>query len=206
MADRTVLAAAGKTDFDLLIKDVRIVNVFNDTVTEGCIGVADGRIAYVGDYEEGMAASEIIDGGHSYAVPGFVDSHMHLESSMLTPDHFAARLLSLGTTTVCADPHEIANVSGKKGIEYLMEACRDLPLRLFMMAPSTIPSAPGFEGSGYAVDDKEMEELLSMEGIYGILKGQLPDAIRNAESLERRAIEVAICGLRNIIRKDRAEL
>ena len=191
MADRTVLAAAGKTDFDLLIKDVRIVNVFNDTVTEGCIGVADGRIAYVGDYEEGMAASEIIDGGHSYAVPGFVDSHMHLESSMLTPDHFAARLLSLGTTTVCADPHEIANVSGKKGIEYLMEACRDLPLRLFMMAPSTIPSAPGFEGSGYAVDQKEMEELLSMEGIYGL--GEVMDfnGVGNCEEHILSVVETA---------------
>ncbi len=168
MLNRTVLAAAGKLQFDLAIRDVRIVNVFNDSIIEGSIGIADGRIAYVGDWKEGMSAKEVIDGESAYAVPGFVDSHMHLESSMLIPEHFASRLISLGTTTVCADPHEIANVSGKTGIAYLIEACKRLPLRVFMMAPSTIPSAPGFEDSGYVMDEREMEELLSMDGVYGL--------------------------------------
>ena len=85
MLNRTVLAAAGKLQFDLAIRDVRIVNVFNDSIIEGSIGIADGRIAYVGDWKEGMSAKEVIDGESAYAVPGFVDSHMHLESSMLIP-------------------------------------------------------------------------------------------------------------------------
>ena len=80
--------------------------MFNDTVSEGCIGLEGDRIAYVGPLEPPYEAAEILDGGGCYALPGFVDSHMHLESSMLTPAHFARAALCCGTTTVAADPHE----------------------------------------------------------------------------------------------------
>ena len=191
MKNAAVLAALGRKSFDLVIKDVKIVNVFNDSICEGCIGIAEDKIAYIGGPGEELKSVETIDGQGRYAIPGFVDSHMHLESSMLTPDHFAGRLLALGTTTVCADPHEIANVSGREGIRYLIEACRRLPLKAFIMAPSTIPSAPGFEDSGYAVDADEMQELLSMEGIYGL--GEVMDfnGVADGEELIHGVVETA---------------
>lgn len=168
MLATVIRAAMGELPFDSLIRNVRIVNVFNDSVTPGCIGIVGDRIAYVGAEEAGMDAGETIDGCGSYALPGLVDSHMHLESSMLTPAHFASVVLPCGTTTVAADPHEIANVMGREGVAALMEASAGLPLRILMMAPSTIPSAPGFEDSGYAVDASEMERLLNLPGIHGL--------------------------------------
>ena len=191
MRNLAVLAALGKQPYDLVIKNVQIVNVFNDTVNRGSVGIAGGLIAYIGGPEEELPSAETIDGHGAYALPGFVDSHMHLESSMLTPANFAGRILSLGTTTVCADPHEIANVSGKEGIKYLIEACRALPLRVFIMAPSTVPSAPGFEDSGYFVDAEEMEELLSMDGVYGL--GEVMDfnGVAGGEELIHGVVEKA---------------
>ncbi len=144
-------AMLGSRPFDLLIRNVQIVNVFNASIVRGAIGIVNGQIAGVFDAGEAPESRQIIDGGGAYALPGFVDSHMHLESSMLTPDNFARVALSCGTTTVCADPHEIANVLGIEGVRGLAEACRNLPLRVLLTAPSTIPSAPGLEGSGFDV-------------------------------------------------------
>ncbi len=168
MKNEAVLAALGRRDYDISINDVKIVNVFNDTITPGCVGIAGGKIAYIGAPDEKLPAREEIDGKGDFLIPGFVDSHMHLESSMLRPEYFAERLLTLGTTAVCVDPHEIANVAGKEGIAYLIDACKTLPLKVFIMAPSTIPSAPGFEDAGYEMDADEMSKLLKMDGIYGL--------------------------------------
>ena len=163
-----VHAAMGEHPFDLLIRGVRIVNVFNDSVSDGSIGILDGRIVYAGPVDFPCEARETVDGGGRYALPGFVDAHMHLESSMLTPAHFAETVMARGTTTVAADPHEIANVLGRAGVETLLAATKALPLRVLVMAPSTVPSAPGFEASGYAVDAEEMERLLALPGIAGL--------------------------------------
>jgi len=163
-----IKAVMGERPFDLLIRHVRIVNVYTDTVSDGSIGIVDGRIVYAGEMDFSCRARETIEGGGRYALPGFVDAHMHLESSMLTPSHFASAVLPCGTTTVAADPHEIANVLGREGVEALMRAARGLPLRVLVMAPSTVPSAPGFEDSGYAVDAGEMEQLLALPGIAGL--------------------------------------
>lgn len=168
MLTDVVQAIRGEIPFDLLLQNVQIVNVFNSSIAPGCIGVMEGRIAYVGPFEPDLHARREIDGQGKYALPGFVDSHMHLESSMLTPAHFARVALCCGTTTVAADPHEIGNVMGLEGVRALAEACQDLPLRALIMAPSTIPSAPGFEDSGYAVGAREAEQLLDLPGVYGL--------------------------------------
>lgn len=161
-------AMLGRRPFDLVIRNVQIVNVFSASIVSGSIGIVNGHIAGVFGPEEALDSRRSIDGGSAYALPGFVDSHMHLESSMLTPEHFAQVALSCGTTTVCADPHEIANVLGIEGVRGLADACRSLPLRVLLTAPSTIPSAPGLEDSGFDVGPAEMEALLDIPGVAGL--------------------------------------
>ena len=154
--------------FDLLIENVMLVNVFNDSVSPACIGISGERIQYIGEAQASFKAADTIDGEGLYALPGFIDSHMHLESSMLPPQAFACRALECGTTMVAADPHEICNVLGPKGVYALMEAASGTPLKVLMLAPSTVPSAPGFEGSGCAVGPQEAAEMLEHPGIFGL--------------------------------------
>lgn len=135
-------AMLGSRPFDLVIRNVQIVNVFSASIVSGSIGIVNGHIAGVFGPEEALDSRRSIDGGNAYALPGFVDSHMHLESSMLTPEHFAQVALSCGTTTVCADPHEIANVLGIEGVRGLADACRSLPLRVLLTAPPPFPPLP----------------------------------------------------------------
>ena len=192
MRTRVIGAVQGRSPFSLVIRNVRIVNVYNDTVTEGSIGIVDDRIAYAGPMDFACQAEEELDGGGCYALPGFVDAHMHLESSMLTPAHFAEVVLACGTTTVAADPHEIGNVLGLEGVRALMEAADGLPLRVLMMAPSTIPSAPGFEDSGYDVGPEEAARLLDLPGISGL--GEVMDfhAVAAGETRILSVVEEAL--------------
>ena len=192
MRTRVIGAVQGRSPFSLVIRNVRIVNVYNDTVTEGSIGIVDDRIAYAGPMDFACQAEEELDGGCCYALPGFVDAHMHLESSMLTPAHFAEVVLACGTTTVAADPHEIGNVLGLEGVRALMEAAGGLPLRVLMMAPSTIPSAPGFEDSGYDVGPEEAARLLDLPGISGL--GEVMDfhAVAAGETRILSVVEEAL--------------
>lgn len=168
MLTAAVQAVRGKVPFDLLIRNVQTVNVYNSSIAPGCIGVVGEHIVYAGPLEPDLQGKRVIDGQGQYALPGFVDSHMHLESSMLTPAHFARVALGCGTTTVAADPHEIGNVMGLEGVRALTEACQGLPLRTHIMAPSTIPSAPGFEDSGYAVGPEEADRILDLPGVCGL--------------------------------------
>lgn len=193
MLTDVVQAIRGELPFDLLLQNVQIVNVFDSSIMPGCIGVMEGRVAYVGVFEADLHAKRVIDGQGKYALPGFVDSHMHLESSMLIPAHFARVALSCGTTTVAADPHEIGNVMGLEGVKALAEACRGLPLRALVMAPSTIPSAPGFEDSGYQVGPGEMERLLDLPGVWGL--GEVMDFNGVADG-EERILSVIECARR----------
>lgn len=157
-----------RNDYDVGFQNVQIVNVYNDTIAKGEIGIIEGKIGEIAYDGKHLKAKKYIDGKNMFALPGFIDSHMHLESSMLTPNHFAEIALSCGTTTVAADPHEIANVMGIKGVESLVEACLNLPLNVFVFAPSTIPSLPGFETSGFDVTNKEMDKMLNLNGVIGL--------------------------------------
>lgn len=183
--------AAGAYPFDLLIKNVKIVNVFNDTVVPGSIGICGKEIKFIGAPQGNFQAVSIVDGEGLYALPGFIDSHMHLESSMLSPGEFARCALSCGTTMVAADPHEICNVMGPKGVYALLEAIDGQALKVLMMAPSTVPSAPGFEGSGCAVGPDEVREMLSHPGIFGL--GEVMDfnGVADGEALILSIIDVA---------------
>lgn len=168
MDKRTVLAPRGQAPFDLLLENVRLVNVLTEEIYAGCLGLVVDEIAYAGPENSALFALQKLDGNGSYALPGLVDGHMHIESTMMTPPAFAQAVVPLGTTSCAADPHEIANVLGKRGVELLCRLSRGLPLRVHVMAPSTVPSAPGFETAGADLGAEDAREMLALEGILGL--------------------------------------
>lgn len=171
--------AAGRVPADLLLKNGQVVNVFTEEVYTAHIAIVDGYIAAVGNvlYE----ADEVVDLNGAYVSPGLIDGHVHIESSMVTPVEFAKTILPRGTTSIVADPHEIANVSGVKGIEYILEASEGIPLDVFVMLPSCVP-ATSFENSGAILKAKELSSLIGHPRVLGL--GELMDypAVIGADS------------------------
>lgn len=151
------------TQADLLITNVRVADVFTGAVRHAAVAVRDGRILGFGRHE----AKETFDGMGRFLLPGLIDSHVHIESSMLSPAGFAALVLPFGTTTVIADPHEMANVRGEEAVIGLAEAVRDYPLDVRVMAPSCVPALP-FEDSGATLDADAVERLLEHPDIFGL--------------------------------------
>ncbi|MFO7675626.1 MAG: adenine deaminase [bacterium] len=167
-ADRlpALLAAArGDEPADLLLRGGQVINVFTGEIRRADVAVKDGRIAGVGfGYER---AGETVDVSGQYVAPGFIDGHIHIESSMLPVHEFARLCLAHGTTAVVADPHEIANVLGVRGIEYILRASEGLPLDVFVMAPSCVP-ATAMESSGASVTARDIAKLLRHERVLGL--------------------------------------
>jgi len=178
---RRISAALGREKCDLLLKNARVVSVFTGHV-EGPVNVAiaDGAIAGFGDYH----AKKVIDLRGAYLTSGFVDSHMHLESTLLTPAEFARSVLPHGTTTVVCDPHELANVAGVDGIKYLLDASEKLPLDIYVALPSCVP-ASRLDTSGASLGAKELKkvsghprviaigEVMDWYGVIGMKKEML---------------------------------
>ena len=129
--------ARGDAPADMLLKEAFVVNVFTGEILKRSVAVKDGIIAGVGDYE---LAEEIFDLTGKYLIPGLIDAHIHIESTMLTPPAFAAAVVPRGVTAVVADPHEIVNVTGLDGLQYMVDSSRSLPLDIFYMMPSCVPS------------------------------------------------------------------
>jgi adenine deaminase len=170
-----VEAALGERPFDLLIQNVQLVNVFTGEIYAADVGIYDGFIAHVEanpDQETSekatLLATEVYDGQGQFLAPGFVDSHVHVESGMMTPAHYSEVVVPHGTTTIISDPHEIANVLGIEGVEYMHEASYGLPLRHYLLAPSCVPAVPELEGAGAVFGVKEVETLLDLERVIGI--------------------------------------
>lgn len=144
--------ALGEEPADVLIKNARIVNVFSGTIEKNNIALFRKRIAGVGDYKRGK---RVMDLKGMYVVPGLIDAHLHIESSMLSPREFAKVVLLRGTTTVIADPHEIANVIGLDGVEYMIRATEGIPLNVYVTLPSAVP-ATNLETSGARLGVEDM--------------------------------------------------
>ncbi len=144
--------ARGDVPADLLIKNARLVNVFSGEIENTNIAIYRKRVAGIGDYTEGK---EVLDLHGAYVVPGLIDAHLHIESAMVDPVEFARAVLTRGTTTVIADPHEIANVAGLKGVEYMLRYTEGIPLNIYMMLPSCVP-ATDLSTSGAVVDVMDM--------------------------------------------------
>jgi adenine deaminase len=161
--ERIIAVARGEQPADLVIEGGQIVNVFSGEIHRADVAVDAGRIVGFGSY----AARERLDACGLFIAPGFIDAHIHLESTMLTPREFARVVVPMGTTTVVADPHEIANVLGLDGINYLLEASRDLPLTVFFMLPSCVP-ATELETAGARLGARELALLLSHPQVLGI--------------------------------------
>ena len=157
--------ARGKRPADLILRGGSVVNVFTGEAYKANVAIYNKLIAGVGDYyQEGC---EVYDFEGFYLIPGLIDAHVHIESSMLSPAEYARAVLPYGTTTIICDPHEIANVMGLEGIRYVLNASCDIPLNLFVTASSCVP-ATHLETSGAALSSKEIEELLQWERVVGL--------------------------------------
>ena len=161
---RRIEAAQGQIPADLVIKNCHIVNVYTQTITEGDIAVIDGYIAAVGGSYEGRT---VWDGKGAYAAPGLIESHIHIESSYVSPEEFGRLLVPLGTTTAVADPHEIVNVCGLDGLTYMMEAAKQTAMDIRYMVPSCVP-ATDFDHSGAALHASELQGPLRSPDTFGL--------------------------------------
>lgn len=155
--------AAGRIPADMVLKNCKVVDVYNASIIEGDIALCDGLIAGVGQYE----GIQQIDAKGQYATPGFIDSHIHVESSYVSPEELGRLIVPHGTTTIIADPHEIANVCGFKGLDYMVAASQGIALDIKWMLPSCVPATP-FEHAGAVINAEDMEEPIKHEKILGL--------------------------------------
>ena len=155
--------ARGEEKANLLLKNARVVNVFSHEIIETNVAMAGDRIVGLGDYQ----AKETVDLQGRYVCPGFIDGHVHMESSMVTPPEFARAVVPRGTTSVVTDPHEIGNVLGIEGVRYMLDSSEGLPLTVFVMAPSCVP-ATHLETSGAELLWNELVSLLKHPRVLGL--------------------------------------
>jgi adenine deaminase len=155
--------ARGDEPADLLLKNAKVVNVFTGDIEETHIAIVHSRIVGLGDYE----AHEVVDLGGRYVSPGFIDAHVHIESAMVPPSEFARAVVPNGTTTVVADPHEIANVLGLEGIRFMLEMAKYNPLSIYVMAPSCVPSTE-METTGAALHWYDLQTLQHEPYVLGL--------------------------------------
>lgn len=165
---RAVQAARGAARFDLLLAGGTLVDVATGELRAADVGIVGPLIASVHPHGLRKDADEVLDLSRRFLAPGFIDSHLHCESSLMTPADYAAAVVPAGTTTCVWDPHELANVLGLRGVRWAIEASRDLPLRSLIVAPSCVPSAPGLEMAGAEFGAAEMAEMLSWPEIAGV--------------------------------------
>lgn len=184
-------AAAGERELDLRIENVQLVNVYTGEIYPARIDVYDGRIVGV-NAPEGRAAKEVVDGGGRFALPGFIDTHVHIETTLLTPEALGEVIAPWGTTALFVDAMEIANVAGMDGLRALVARAENLPYRLFLEIPSRVPTAPGLDTTGAVLDAAQVQELLQLAEALSL--GELdPSKVlgRRPEYLEKIAAALA---------------
>ena len=155
--------AAGRAPADLVLKNATYVNVFSNELCHGDIAVAEGLIVGMGEYHGKVE----VDVSGKLVLPDFIDAHIHLESSLVSPTEFAKAVLPHGTTTVITDPHEIANVMGTDGIEYMLQATEDLPVDVRFMLPSCVPATP-LDESGANLDYRAIDSFYDHPRVQGL--------------------------------------
>jgi adenine deaminase len=173
---RRISVASGKEPADTVVRNGRIVDVFNGEIIEGDIAIADGYFAGIGQYE----GKNTVDAQGRYVLPAFIDGHVHIESSLVTPSEFAKVLLPHGVTTVIADPHEIANVLGTEGIQYILDSSENLPFDIYIMLPSCVP-ATNFENSGAILKAENLSPFYQHPRVLGLAEVMNFPAVLHAE-------------------------
>ncbi|MFW5889246.1 MAG: adenine deaminase [Bacillota bacterium] len=166
--EKMLAVARGDILADLVIKNAKVINVFTKTIEEEDIAISEGVIVGLGNYQGKLE----VDYQGYYVAPGFIDGHVHIESSMLTPNNYAPVVLQRGTTTVIADCHEIANVLGNQGIDFMLNAIKKTPLNIFMMIPSCVPSTK-YESNGAKLLSKDIKKYLKNPNVLGL--GEMMD-------------------------------
>ena len=175
---KLIRVARGEQAPDLVLKGGRVLNLFTGEIIRADVALSGGRIAGVGSYD----GPAVIDAGGDFISPGFMDAHMHLESTLLAPPELARAVLSRGTTAIMADPHEIANVLGAEGIRYMVETSKGIPVDIYFLLPSCVP-ATGLETSGASLSAADLKPfrrerrvlgLAEMMNYPGVLAGSSP--------------------------------
>jgi len=184
-----IRAARGDVPADTLLKNARVVNVFTGEIQATDVAIVESRIAGLGDYD----GRHVIDLQGRYVCPGFIDAHVHIESALVPPNEYARLVVPRGTTTVVADPHEIANVLGLEGIRYMLDMAKYNPLSAYFMAPSCVPSSDK-ETTGAALYWYDLQTLLHEEYVlglgemmnyHGVVNGQ-PDVLDRLRAFQGR--------------------
>lgn len=173
--------ARGVEKAELVIKNANIINVFTNEVIKGDVAIDGGIIVAIGQY----SGKEEVDLKGKYLSPAFIDSHVHIESSKVTPGQFAKAVVPRGVTTIIADPHEIANVKGIEGIEYMLDESKNIPLDVYMMLPSCVPATP-FESAGAVLEAEDLERVIDRERVLGM--GEMMDYV-GVVSGEKKVLE-----------------
>ncbi len=158
-----IIKAKGEEKSELVLKNCNLVNVFTNEIIKTNVAIDNGKVVGIGEYQ----GLEEIDLEEKYLVPGFIDSHVHIESSMSTPSQFARAIIPRGVTSVITDPHEIGNVKGIEGIKFMIEDSKDTPLDAYFVLPSCVPATP-FENSGAILEAETLEELMDEDQVIGL--------------------------------------
>jgi adenine deaminase len=191
---RAVLAAQGEASFDVLITGGTVVDVITGELRPADIGITGAMIASVHPRGTRADTKQTYDARGQWISPGFIDTHVHFESSHMLPAHYAEQVVAQGTTTIFYDPHELANVLGLPGVRYAVEASRGLPLRFLCAAPSCVPSAEGLEVAGAQFGGAEMREMLAWNEVAGV--AEVMD-MRGVLRQSTRMVEVVAAGLQS---------
>lgn len=171
---------------ELVLKNANIVNVFSHEIVKADVAIEKGIVVGIGSYD----GINNIDLNGKYITPGFIDPHVHIESSMVSPAEFAKAIVPMGTTTIITDPHEIANVCGLEGIEYILKSSEELPLCVYSMIPSCVP-ATDFENSGARLEAKDLEQYINHDRILGLGEMMNYPGVINQDKIVTDKLELA---------------
>lgn len=187
---KRISVASGREPADLVIKNGKIIDVFNGEIIEGDLAIVDGYFAGIGKFE----GKKVVDAKGRYVSPAFIDGHVHIESSMVTASEFAKVLLPHGVTAVIADPHEIANVLGARGIQYMLDSSENLPFDFYFMLPSCVP-ATAFENSGASLKSNDLKPFFKHPRVLGLAEVMnFPAVLQADEDMLDKITESKLAG------------
>ncbi len=170
VTERLVAVAQGREKADVVIRNGRLINVNTGEIMDNIdIAITHGRIALVGDSTHAIGPeTDIIDAKGLYMAPGFMDGHVHVESSMMSVREYAKTVMPHGTTTIYMDPHEIGNVMGMNGVRLMIDDAKEVPLRVYVTTPSCVPAVPGFEDTGGSIGPHDIRETMNWDEVAGL--------------------------------------